>query len=105
MACCNRRVQAQAVAGGKRLLRGAILMLLASLLQYADLYAQAPTAPGEPQLIVALGWVRAAAVRVLRPAAGVLFLLAVRSIYLGLRAVVDILLRRAATAEKVGKVA
>jgi hypothetical protein len=71
------------VAGGERLLRGAILMILASLLQYADLYAQAPTAPGEPRLTAALGWVRAAAVLVLHPAAVGLFLLAVGFIYLG----------------------
>ena len=98
-------LQEQVVAGGEWLLRGAILMILASLLQYADLYAQAPMAPGDPQLTAAWGWVRAAAVLVLHPAAVGLFLLAVGSIYLGLRAVVDILLRRAATAEKVGKVA
>jgi hypothetical protein len=96
-------LQAQAVAGGERLLRGAILMILASLLQYADLYAQAPTAPGDPQWIVVLGWARAAAVRVLHPAAVGLFLLAVCSIYLGLRTIVDVLLRRADRAEKVGK--
>ena len=82
-------LQAQTVAGGERLLRGAILMILASLLQYADLYAQAPTAPGEPRLTAALGWVRTAAVYVLHPAAVGLFLLAVGSIYLGLRAVVE----------------
>jgi hypothetical protein len=87
-------LQAQAVAGGERLLRGAILMMLASLVQYADLYAQAPTAPGEPQLTVALGWARAAVG---------LFLLAVCSMYLGLRALVDVLLRRAGRAEQVGK--
>jgi hypothetical protein len=96
-------LQEQAVAGGERLLRGAILMILASLLQYADLYAQAPTAPGDPRLTAASDWLRAAAVRVLHPAAVGLFLLAVGSIYLGLRAVVDVLLRRAGPAEKVGK--
>ena len=57
-------LQEQAVAGGERLLRGAILMILASLLQYADLYAQAPTAPGDPRLTAASDWLRAAAVRV-----------------------------------------
>jgi hypothetical protein len=96
-------LQERAVAGGERLLRGAILMVLASLLQYADLYAQAPTAPGEPRLTAALGRVRAAAVHVLHPAAVGLFLLAVWSIYLGLRAVVDVLLRRGDPSEKVGK--
>ena len=80
-------LQEQVVAGGERLLRGAILMILASLLQYPDLYAQAPTAPGGPRLTAALGWVRAALVLVLHPAAAGLFLLAVGSIYLGLRAV------------------
>jgi hypothetical protein len=93
----------QTVAGGERLLRGAILMILASLLQYADLYAQAPTPPGEPRLPGALDWARAATAHVLHPAAVVLFLLAVCFIYLGLRAVVDVLLRRADPAEKAGK--
>jgi hypothetical protein len=93
----------RAVAGGERLLHGAILMILASLLQYAHLYAQAPTAPEEPRLAAAWDRVRAAAVYVLHPAAVVLFLLAVCSIYLGLRAVVDVLLRRADTVEKVDK--
>jgi hypothetical protein len=96
-------LQAQTVAGGERLLRGAILMILASLLQYADLYARAPTAPGGPRLAVVLGWVREAVVHVLHPAAVGLFLLAVCSSYLGLRAVVDVLLRRAHPAETVGK--
>jgi hypothetical protein len=96
-------LQGQAVAGGERLLRGAILMILASLLQYAELYAQAPTAPGEPRLPGALDWARAAAVHVLHPAAVVLFLLAVCFIYLGLRAVVDVLVRRADPAEQAGK--
>ena len=96
-------LQEQAVAGGERLLRGAILMILASLLQYADLYAQAPMAPGDPQLTAAWGWVRAAAVRVLHPAAVGLFLLAVGSSYLGFRTIVDVLLRRAGTTEKDGK--
>ena len=90
-------LQEQAVAGGERLLRGAILMILASLLQYADLYAQAPTAPGGPRPAAAWGWVRAATVLVLHPAAVGLFLLAVGSIYLGLRTVVDVLLHRQRT--------
>jgi hypothetical protein len=99
-------LQEQAVAGGERLLRGAILMILASLLQYADLYAQAPTAPGGPRPAAAWGWVRAATVLVLHPAAVGLFLLAVGSIYLGLRTVVDVLLhcprtRRDSAAEHV----
>jgi hypothetical protein len=93
----------QTVAGGERLLRGAILMIVASLLQYADLYAQAPPAPGDPRLTVALDWVRAAAAHVLHPVAVGLFLLAVCFIYLGLRAVVDVLLRRADPEEKAGK--
>jgi hypothetical protein len=96
-------LQEQAVSAGERLLRGAILMILASLLKYADLYAQAPTAPGEPPPTAALDWVRGAAVRVLHPAAVGLFLLAIGSIYLGLQAVVDALLRRADTVEKVDK--
>ena len=96
-------LQEQVVTGGERLVRGAILMILASLLQYADLYAQAPTAPGEPRLTAALGWVRAPAVLVLHPAAVGLFLLAVASIYQGLRTIVDVLLRRAGKADKVDK--
>ena len=96
-------LQEQVVTGGERLVRGAILMILASLLQYADLYAQASTPPAEPRLTAALGWVRAAVVGALHPAAVVLFLLADYSICLGLRAVVDVLLRRAGTAEQVGK--
>jgi hypothetical protein len=96
-------LQAQAVAGGERLLRGAILMILASLLQYADLYAQAPAAPGDQLWVVALGRARAAVVGVLHLAAVGLFLLAVCSIYLGLRTVVVVLLHRADGTGKVGK--
>jgi hypothetical protein len=96
-------LQEQSVAGGERLLRGAILMILASLLQYAHIYAQAPGEQAELRLTAALGWVRAAVVGALHPAAVVLFLLADYSICLGLRAVVDVLLRRAGTAEQVGK--
>ena len=96
-------LQEQVVAGGEWLLRGAILMILASLLQYADLYAQAPTAPGGPRPAAAWGWVRAATVLVLHPAAVGLFLLAVGSSYLGFRTIVDVLLRRAGTTEKDGK--
>jgi hypothetical protein len=93
-------LQEQAVAGGERLLRGAILMILASLLQYADLYAQSPAGAGEPEPAALL---RRVVVHVLHPAATVLFLLAVFSIYLGLRSVVAVLLRRAAADAKGGK--
>jgi hypothetical protein len=96
-------LQAQAVAAGERLLRGAILMILASLLQYADLYAQAPVAPGDQLWIVGLGWAQTAAVAVLHLAAVGLFLLAVCSIYLGLRSIVDVLLHRADRAGEVGR--
>jgi hypothetical protein len=69
-------------------------MILASVLQYADLYAQAAAVARESAPAVALGWFRAALVGVLHPTATVLFLLAVSSIYLGLRAVVAALLQR-----------
>jgi hypothetical protein len=91
----QKELQEQTVIGGERLLRGAILMILASLLQYADLSAQAPRGSDEPQLTARLGWLRAVVPHVLHPVAVVLFLLAVSSIYFGLWSLAAVLRSRA----------